>query len=263
MAHFQIEYYSNALQRKTVFEAWIPNDLRTDIPGGNVPEHPMKTLFALHGFTGKSENWFSEELMLKYGLAVISASAENSFYLDAEATGHQYETMVAIELVDYVRKTFGLAMKPEDTYIAGISMGGYGAVHLGLAHPDRFSRIGMLSAALIVHDIEGLTRETPREGMLGNYAYYEGCFGDLQTVAQRDTNPEVQILRLKKAGTAIPPIFQCVGTEDFLLEQNRAFHRFLTAEGVPHEYHESRGGHDGVFWQEYEPKLAEWLFRDR
>ena len=261
MAHFQIEYYSNALCRKTTFEAWIPNDTRTEVPQAeNAPgKAPMKTLFTLHGYTGRSENWLSEEMMEKYNLAVVSATAENSFYLDTEATGHQYETMLAIELVDYVRKTFGLAMRPEDTYIAGISMGGYGAIHTGLAHPDRFSKIAALSAALLIHDIAGLTEGEDRN-LLGNYAYFRGCFGDLQTVAERDTNPEVQIRKLKAAGARIPEIYQCCGTEDFLIGQNRTFHRFLEAEGVAHTYQESPGEHNGVFWQEYTPKFLEWMF---
>ena len=264
MANFQVQYFSQALARKTTFLASIPNDVRTDIPyTTNVHQkRPTKTLFILHGYTGMAENWVSEEWMQHYNVAVISATAENSFYLDAEATGHKYETMLAIELVDYVRKTFGLAMRPEDTYIAGISMGGYGAIHTGLAHPDRFSRIAGLSSALIVHQIAGMTRGNDGNGGLANYAYYEGCFGDLATVETRETNPEVLIRKLKEKGTKIPDMFLCCGTEDFLIEPNRAFHRFLTREQVPHEFHESKGVHDGVFWAEYEPKALAWLFRD-
>jgi S-formylglutathione hydrolase FrmB len=264
MAHFTVQYYSNALRRSTLFQAWIPNDRRSEIPRtADGKERPMKTLFALHGFTGSSENWVSQELMEQYNLAVVSATAENSFYLDTEATGHQYETMLAIELVDYVRKTFGLAMKPEDTYIAGISMGGFGAVHTALDHPERFSKIGMLSAALIVNGLQGKKDGDFAEDSMANYAYYAHCFGDLQTVAQRDTNPEVLLKKLKARGTAIPKVFQCIGTEDFLLEPNREFHRFLEEEGVPHVYHESKGGHDNVFWQEYVPKMVHWLFEDQ
>ena len=264
MANFQIQYFSQALERKTIFQAAIPNDIRTDItrtPNAH-QKRPTKTLFILHGYNGMAENWVSEAMMEHYNVAVISASAENSFYLDAEATGHRFETMLAIELVDYVRKTFGLAMRPEDTYIAGISMGGFGAIHTGLAHPDRFSKIAALSSALIVHQIAGMTREDDRPGMLANYAYYAGCFGDLATVETRDTNPEVLIRKLKQEGKAIPEIYMCCGSEDFLIEPNREFHRFLTGEGVPHEYHESTGVHDGVFWAEYEPRALEWLFRD-
>lgn len=264
MANFQVQYFSEALKRKTTFIASIPNDVRR-WPGQELNAHqkrPTKTLFILHGYTGMAENWVSEELMDHYNLAVVSACAENSFYLDAEATGHQYETMLAIELVDYVRKTFGLAMKPEDTYIAGISMGGFGAVHTGLAHPDRFSKIAGLSSALIVHQIAGMKPGEESTGVLANYAYYAGCFGDLDTVETRDANPEVLVRKLKEKGEKIPDIYLCCGSEDFLIEPNRAFHRFLTEEGVAHEYHESKGIHDGIFWAEYEPKALAWMFRE-
>ena len=52
----------------------------------------------------------------------------------------------------------------------------------------------------------------------------------------------------------------CCGTEDFLLENNRELHRFLESEGIPHEYHESKGNHDMVFWHEYIAKIVEWMF---
>ena len=65
---------------------------------------------------------------------------------------------------------------------------------------------------------------------------------------------------LKKAGSPIPALFQCCGSEDFLIEPNRQFHRFLEAEGVPHVYRESPGQHDMVFWREYIPQIVEWMF---
>ena len=263
MARFLIEYFSNALCRKTSFYAVIPNDLRTDLPGEETAHtrRPMKTLFLLHGYTGRSECWIPEDLLAKYNFAVVSPTAENSFYNDTGATGHQYETMVAVELVDYVRKTFHLALRPEDTYIAGMSMGGYGSLHLALAHPDRFSKIGALSSALI---IKGVARMKPGEDNgMANYEYYRICFGDpLDQLESRDANPEVQIRELKAAGKAIPEIYLCCGTEDFLLETNRDFHAFLQKENVPHEYFESAGGHDMVFWNEYIVKILAWMFRD-
>ena len=263
MARFLIEYYSNALRRKTSFYAVIPNDTREDIPWEKTVHNsrPMKTLCLLHGYTGRSECWIPDELLERYNFAVVSPTAENSFYNDTGATGHQYETMVAVELVDYVRKTFRLAMRPEDTYIAGMSMGGYGALHLALAHPDRFSRVGALSSALIIHEV---ARMKPGEDNgMANYEYYRICFGDpMDQLDRRDANPEVQVKKLKAAGKPIPELYVCCGTEDFLIEPNRAFHAFLEKEGIPHEYHESAGGHDMVFWMEYIVKILAWMFRD-
>ena len=95
---------------------------------------------------------------------------------------------------------------------------------------------------------------------VANYAYYRSCFGDLETVEERDVNPEVLLHRLKAAGAKIPELYLCCGTEDFLIENNRQMHRFLEAEGIAHEYHESKGIHDMVFWHEYIAKIVQWMF---
>ena len=67
----------------------IPNDIRQDIPWEKKDDadRGIKTLFWLHGYTGRSENWVPEELCEKYQIAVVMPTAENSFYLDGEATG--------------------------------------------------------------------------------------------------------------------------------------------------------------------------------
>ena len=260
MARLIVEYFSNALHRATTFEMLIPNDFPADIPWEKDIAHsrPMKTLFLLHGYTGKAGNWVPEGLPEKYNFAIVMPTAENSFYLDGEATGHAYQTMVGVELVDYVRKTFGLAAGPDDTYIAGLSMGGFGALHTGLAYPDRFGKIAALSSALIIHELKDI--QPGGDNGMANYEYYRECFGDLSTAAERDVNPEVLAHNLKVSGARIPEIFMACGTEDFLIENNRAMHRFLESEGIPHQYHESKGIHDMNFWQEYIVKAADWMF---
>ena len=260
MANLHIEYFSQALHRMTSFEMLIPNDPRESVPPGTkaAPSRPMSTLFLLHGYTGKGDNWVPWGLPEKYNFAIVMPTAENSFYLNGEPTGTAYQAMVGEELVDYVRSTFRLANGPEDTFIAGLSMGGFGALHTGLAYPDRFGRIGALSSALIVYEVAQMQ---PGVGnSIANYAYYRACFGDPATALERDVNPEVLARRLKAAGAKIPEIYMCCGTEDFLLEPNRKFHRFLESEGIAHEYHESAGSHNMVFWQEYIVKILDWMF---
>ena len=262
MAYLRIEYFSNALHRTAEFEMMIPNDLRADIPWEAAETRPrrMKPLFLLHGYTGKAGNWVPPGVAEKYNFAIVMPTAENSFYLDGEATGRKYQTLVGEELVDYVRSTFGLAQGPDDTYIAGLSMGGFGALHTGLAYPDRFGKIAALSSALIIHELKDMQ---PGSGNgVANYEYYRECFGDLSTAAERDVNPEVLAHKLKAAGAKIPGIYMACGTEDFLIENNRTMHRFLESEGIPHEYHESKGIHDMNFWQEYIVKAADWMFGD-
>ena len=257
MAYFRIDYFSGALRRSTSFEMLIPNDAR-EKPADAAAEKPMRTLFLLHGYTGKAGNWVPEGLPEKYRFAIVMPTAENSFYLNGEATGRAYQTMLGEELVDYVRRTFGLAGSREDTYIAGLSMGGFGALHTGLAYPETFGKITALSSALIVHEVAAMK---PGSGnQVANYEYYRECFGDPETLLERDENPEVLIRKLKAAGTPIPEIFMACGTEDFLLENNRQMHAFLNEEKVPHQYYESAGQHDMVFWREYITKAVEWMF---
>ena len=253
MAYCRIEYFSQALHRTTSFEMLIPNDPRE--PG---PDAPMSTLFLLHGYSGKAENWVPYGLPEKYNFAIVMPNCENGFYLDGLSTGHAFQTMVGVELVDYVRRTFNLARSPRDTFIAGLSMGGFGALHTALAYPETFGKAAGLSSALIVH---GIAHMKPGEDNgIANYAYYRECFGDPETAEERDCNPEVLVRKLKKAGKKLPDLFMACGTEDFLLEENRAMHRFLEREGVEHRYYESKGQHDMVFWRETIVKALEWMF---
>ena len=257
MAYFRVEYYSNALRRETSFEVMIPNDPRFGMPDP-AEGRPLRTLFLLHGFTGKAGNYVPFGLPEKYNFAIVMPSAENSFYLNGLSTGHAFQTLVGEELVDYVRKTFRLAMKPEDTCIAGLSMGGFGALHTGLAYPQTFSKIGAMSSALIVHEVAKMQPGGGNE--VANYDFYRECFGEPSKLEESDNNPETLIRKLKAAGQKIPEIYLTCGTEDFLIENNREMHRFLEAEGVPHEYHEAPGVHDMVFWTEHIQKIVRWMF---
>ena len=161
--------------------------------------------------------------------------------------------------MDYVRRTFGLASSPEETCIAGLSMGGFGALHTGLAYPEVFGKIGALSSALIVHEIAGMK---PGQGNpVANYAYYHECFGDLDTVLESQANPETLVRLIKQSGKKMPQIYMCCGTEDFLLQNNRQMHAFLQQEKVPHIYREGPGKHDMDFWSKHIVKVVKWMFQ--
>lgn len=252
MAEISVKYFSNALNRKVRFEMYLPNDREDE---GN---RRLKTLFLLHGYTGDADNWVAEELAQKYHFAVVTPSGENGFWLDGPATGHKFCTFVGEELVDYLRRTFGLAMNADETYVMGLSMGGFGALHTAFAFPEHFGKVAAMSSALIMHDIAHM--KPGENNGVANYDYYYGCFGDLETVESSESNPEVLVKRLKDNGRQIPEIFMSCGTEDFLLEQNRAFHRYLEETDIPHIYLESKGDHNMDFWKEYSAKFIEMMF---
>ena len=261
MARFDIEIFSVSLNRTVNFKMYIPNDpnimRREDDP---YIKRGMKVLFLLHGYTGSAYYWGYEHLAQKYNFAMVMPSGENSFYLDGAATGHKYCTYIGKELVEYIRSTFGIGMTADDTYICGLSMGGFGALHTALAYPDTFGKAGAMSSALIMHEVAGMT-EGYDNGM-ANYEYYRECFGEPSKVLESDANPEELVRRIKASGGKLPEIYMCCGTEDFLIEPNRSFHRFLEGQGVNHIYNESKGVHDGVFWDEYTPKIMDWMFKE-
>ena len=259
MAHLQIEFYSNCLHRPAQFKMILPNDFRDDFP----PEQKragrrMKALFLLHGYTGSAYNWVPEHLAALYNFAIVMPNGENGFWVDGLSTGHRYGSFLCVELVDYVRRTFHLAMDADETCVMGLSMGGFGALHAALAHPERFGKAAALSSALIIHD---KARMRPGDSdHFANYEYYRECFGDLETVEQGPNNPEVLVDALLAGGRPLPQIFMACGTEDFLLEYNRQFHAFLQDRGVAHRYFESPGSHDHAFWDEYAVKMVHLMF---
>ncbi len=262
MANFTIEFYSNSLNRPVTFKMIIPNDPMLTFGGEMDSEKykSMKTIFLLHGYTGAAGNWIPEEFAEKYNFAIVMPSGENGFYVDGISTGHKYGSFVGVELVDYVRRTFGLAKKREDTFIMGMSMGGFGALKTSLMYPDTFSKVVALSPAYIIHKMP-LLSPGEFDGM-ANYEYYRECFGDLAIVEKSRNNPEVLIDELLSNGKAdkIPQIFMAIGTEDFLLEPTRGFETFLNSREIKHTYEESSGGHDMEFWSRYAKKFVPMLF---
>lgn len=259
MAQLQIEFFSNTLIRPVQFKMIIPGDFNASWnPEQRRKDKPMKTLFLLHGYTGGAGNWVPEELTTLYNFAIVMPNGENGFWVDGISTGHKYGTFLAVELVDYVRRVFHLAMSPEDTFIMGMSMGGYGALHTALMYPDRFGKAIGLSSALIVKGLQGMKPENSNP--VANYEYYRECFGDLDNIITSRHNPEVLVDELLANKAKMPEIFMACGTEDFLLEPNRDLHEFLEKKKVSHKYYESKGSHDMVFWDEYARKLVPMLF---
>ena len=262
MADLTIRFYSDVLKRDVSFLMQIPNDIRRDYPREDLKRDgkPMKALFLLHGYTGSAFNWVPGNLAEQYNFAVIIPSGENSFWIDGPATGRQFATFLGVELLNYVRNTFHLAMTAEDTYIMGFSMGGFGALHTGFAYPEKFGKVIALSSALIHNEVAKM-----KEGEgnpVANYDYYRMCFGDPAKLPESDNNPEYLMKKQLAAGKKLPDIFMACGTEDFLLEPNRAFHKFLESEGVKHTYEEGPGIHDMRFWQEWAGKFIPMAFAE-
>lgn len=224
-------------------------------------EKPFKTLYLLHGLFGNYVDWLSGTRIQRWAeeknLAVIMPSGDNSFYIDQPASGNFYGEFIGKELVEITRKMFPLSHDREDTYIGGLSMGGYGAIRNGLKYHKTFGYIAGLSSALhILEDIENIKTRT--------IAYELSCFGDLNEAVVSDKNPRVLVHRIKeemKQDTSIqlPKVFLACGTEDVLIDVNRAYRDFFIENGFDLTYHEGPGQHNWDYWDKYIQEVLAWL----
>lgn len=265
MAIGKFEFHSEALCGLTTFLVILPNDTPQIIREGNANyNRPAKTLFLLHGYTGSCSDWLYasliQELAGKYNLAVVCPFAGNSFYLDGPETGRKYATYVGSELVAYVRDTFGIASCRADTMIGGLSMGGFGSIHTGLAYPHTFAKLFAFSSALILREVAGM--KPGYSNPAANYEYYRMVFGAPERLLESENNPEEQIRRLVKMGEEIPEIFMACGTEDPLLGENRRFHQFIEEQGIRNEYFEGQGKHDWYFWNQCLEPAIQWMLKE-
>ena len=260
MAIIEVNFISKCLMRTVTFNAIIPVD-KFGPQAENAEQKPLKTLYLLHGIFGNYTDWVNGTRIQAWAeandLAVIMPSGENRFYLDDEKSGVLYGEFIGKELVEFTRKLFPLSDKREDTFIAGLSMGGYGAIRNGLKYAENFGCVIGLSAAL-VHDT---WKDADNSAPIFTFrrSYYEAIFGEYDKVKGSDKDPKALLLKLKEEGRPVPKMYLCCGTEDGLVTANRDFRDFLNENGVDLTYVEGPGKHDWVFWDTYIKKVLDWL----
>ena len=262
MAKLDVTTFSKLLSRPVHFVAVLCNDNAMGTPDTPYYKRPTKNVYLLHGYSGCESDWYSNapltDLANKYNVNFFMPNGDNSFYLDNKATGFKYASYVGKEFIEYTRKTFNLSDKCEDTYIGGLSMGGFGALHTGFMFNDTFSKVIALSSALIQGMIKHL--DPSMDNPMANYDYYAWTFGvkDGVDFDASENNPEYLVKKLKEEGKQIPDIYMACGTEDFLIEPNRQFKAFLDENKVPVTFVTGPGVHDFNFWRKYLEEGLKW-----
>lgn len=261
MALITASFMSKSLMRTVPVNIIMPTDKLT-FPGQPEPSNePKKLLVLLHGIFGNYTDWVTgtrvQAFAEAHDLAVVMPSGDNKFYCDSSTTGDRYGTFIGVELVDFMRKTFNVSKKREDTYIAGLSMGGFGAIVNGLRHPETFSCVAGLSSGLIK---QGILNATDAPNQLMTATQYCAMFG-IDSVKDYDgSENDYEALADKVASDPNKPkIYLCCGLQDGLIEPNRAYRDKLKGLGYDVTWAESAGGHTWEFWGEYIEKVINWL----
>lgn len=247
MAFFEMKYHSDALGIGVSVNVILPEKAKTLIGMTAKGEGTYKTLYLYHGLSDDHSIWMRRTSIERYaadrGIAVVMPSVGRSWYTDT-AYGAAYYTFVTQELPAVCRGFFrGMSERREDNMVAGLSMGGYGAVKVALSRPDLFFGAASLSGALDVASF-------PTEWM---GAEWRGVFGpSLQTLADlRGTEHDLFHLAetcRRENQALLPRLYMWCGDDDFLLAQNHAFCRHLDTLGIPYRYDQSEGDHAWHWW---------------
>lgn len=260
MASGRMEFHAQTIMQHANFSFVLPNDVELEeVKELRYYARPPKSLILLHGLTGTDTDWLyggvAQEMAIQYNLAVFMPTTGNSFYLDRGYDGGNFASFVGEELPAYIRKVFGFCQSREDTLIAGLSMGGFGAIHTALAFPETFSTCIALSSALVHHEVAQTGR---RENSVMPPAMVRDVFGDPEKILESDKNPEYLYRMLKESGKEIPRLYLAIGTEDTLYGVNQDFCRFLREQQADFFYEDGPGMHNWTFWNEYLNRGLAW-----
>jgi len=230
---------SKLMAREMPYRVILPNGYETT----KAERYPV--IYLLHGLYGNDTNWTDKtkvaEYAAKYSFIIVTPEGANGWYTDSVSKpSDRYESYIIKELIPEIDKKFRTKADRDDRIVAGLSMGGYGAVKFGLKYPELFSLVGSFSGAFGTSDF---TEKTA--GEIGKTV--DLVYGPTGSETRR-ANDVFALLGAVTDVKKLPFFYQACGTEDFLFSSNRNFDALMIKQKVAHEYREQPGVHDWVFW---------------
>ena len=243
MTHTTVRLFADTLGKFTQCEVLLPDR----------PERgrPLPALYLLHGLSDDNTIWMRRTALERYAgayrLAVVMPDGARSFYSD-QRDGSRYFAYVSEELPRLMESYFPLSARREDRFIAGLSMGGWGAFKTALARPDRYAAAAGLSSVCDLSWVRDGRREI-----------FDAVFGpDYVLAPPNDLFAAAEaVARLPEEGR--PKLFQYCGTDDFLWADNLRFRDRLRALGLAPHWEEGPGGHTWENWDERIRHVLAWL----
>ncbi|MBC1210528.1 esterase family protein [Listeria booriae] len=245
MTTFSSHFFSAALGLRTSLQVFIPDQVDED--------KPMRLLYLLHGLSDDDTAWLTNTSLVRYAenrnIAIVMPQVHRSFYTDMRI-GNRYWTFLSEELPSLIHRWFRLPTEPENTYVAGLSMGGFGALKWGLNYPEKFAGMASLSGAL---DLVALRHQRPEMEVemvptFGSIEEMEGSMNDLVALL-----PKVANLDQK------PRVLQLCGTEDFLYANNLGFKAAIEKTDFAYIYREIPGEHNWKYWDCEIQTVLDWI----
>ena len=257
MALIHCEFFSEVLGLSTAMTVILPQATTGQIGlSGRVRGEVHPTLYLLHGMSDDHTIWVRRTSLERYvaplGLAVVMPSVHRSFYTNMTYGGN-YWTFISEELPMLARSFFPLAPHREGNFVAGLSMGGYGAFKLALSYPERFAAAASLSGALdlvsLVKAPQEPERLAERQRIFGDLAAVEGSSNDLYALARE----------MVASGSTPPQLYQCCGTEDALYGNNVKAKTYFQSLGLELTYEDGPGAHEWGYWDQQIQRVLAWL----
>jgi len=258
MALLHVSFFSEVLGMCMQMDVILPQQTNGQIGMEGVAiDKKIPTLYLLHGMSDDHTIWLRRTSIERYvsdlGIAVVMPSTHLGWYTDM-AHGNKYWTFISDELPKICRTFFNnLSERREDNFVAGLSMGGYGALKMGLGASDTFSAVASLSGALDVNAICRYNQATEEK------EFWTNIFGDLTLVEGSENDLLAQATRLKASGKPLPKVYIWCGTEDFLYEQSKTMVAHLKSLDYDLTYEESPGDHQWKYWDDKIQSVLAWL----
>ena len=251
MAVFNMNFHSKELKQKTTVNIIIPDNANETV----------KTLWLLHGLSDDQNTWMHKTSIERYadshGIAVIMPTSDRCWYTDT-AYGKNYFTYITDELPTVCRKHFSaLSPNREDNMVAGLSMGGYGALKIALTYPERYGFCGALSASV----------DITRENRPYDLNEWRSIFGFDLTDARELAGSKHDLFALTKRnhddGKTFPEIYMWCGTEDSLLGVNKKLSGLFDELDVKHLFEYSEGNHSWKWWDLHIKDALNYYLKDK
>lgn len=252
-----IHFFSETLGMRATLGVIVPQRNMAEITAGK-RKPKLRSLFLLHGYSDDHTAWQRWTSIERYvegmNLAVIMPNVHLSFYTDM-VHGGNYWQFISEEVPAVVRDLFPLSEKRSDNFVAGLSMGGYGAFKLALSYPERYAAAASLSGAV---DIEQVTKAHGNPDDEIWLKRMEDVFGNLRKV--RGSEKDLfQLAKTAAASANKPKLYQCCGTEDFLYADNLRLRKYLETLPIDLTYEEGPGEHNWAYWDRMIQNVLAWL----